>query len=109
MSKLSHLLKSPCGKLLIWALKYIPVADINCAGVLFIFWYCSNFLFDLVEYDDKDFESEYTTVGGWCTDVLGKFPEVGDYFQFANLQVSILEVDGMRVEKVKVKVLKEEE
>lgn len=66
-------------------------------------------LFDLVEYDDKDFESEYTTVGGWCTDVLGKFPEVGDYFQFANLQVSILEVDGMRVEKVKVKVLKEEE
>lgn len=66
-------------------------------------------LFDLVDYNDKDFNSEYTTVGGWCTDILGKFPEEGDYFEFANLQVSILEVDGMRVEKVKIKVLKEEE
>lgn len=63
--------------------------------------------FDLVEYEDKDFESEYTTVGGWCTDVLGKFPEVGDHFEFENLKVSIIEVDGMRVEKVKI--IKQEE
>lgn len=63
--------------------------------------------FDLVEYEDKEFESEYTTVGGWCTDVLGKFPEVGDNFEFENLKVSIIEVDGMRVEKVKI--IKQEE
>lgn len=63
--------------------------------------------FDLVEYNDKEFESEYTTVGGWCTDVLGKFPEVGDHFEFENLKVSIIEVDGMRVEKVKI--IKQEE
>lgn len=63
--------------------------------------------FDLVEYEDKEFESEYTTVGGWCTDVLGKFPEVGDHFEFENLKVSIIEVDGMRVEKVKI--IKQEE
>ena len=29
--------------------------------------------FELVDYDDRDFESEYTTVGGWCTDMLEKF------------------------------------
>ena len=57
---------------------------------------------DLVDYDDRDFESEYTTVGGWCTDILERFPQVGDAFTFANLDVSIIEADKMRVEKVKV-------
>ena len=57
---------------------------------------------DLVDYDDRDFESEYTTVGGWCTDILERFPQVGDAFTFANLEVSIIEADKMRVEKVKV-------
>lgn len=60
--------------------------------------------FELVDYDDRDFDSEYTTIGGWCTDVLEKFPEVGDTFTFANLEVFIMEMDKMRVEKVKVVV-----
>lgn len=62
-------------------------------------------LFDLVEYDSREFESEYTTVGGWCSDCLEKFPEANDEFTFANLKITILEVDGMRVEKVKVEIL----
>ena len=66
-------------------------------------------LFDLVDYDSREFESEYTTVGGWCTDQLEKFPEVNDQFTYANLFVTILEVDGMRVEKVKVEILDEED
>lgn len=67
--------------------------------------------FDLVDYDDRDFESEYTTVGGWCTEILEKFPEVGDAFQFENLTLSIIEVTEHRVEKVEVYVapLDEEE
>lgn len=60
--------------------------------------------FDLVEYDDNDFESEYTTVGGWCTDMLEKFPEVGDKFEFNNLTIEITEADKMRVGTVKVKI-----
>ena len=60
--------------------------------------------FELVDYDDRDFESEYTTVGGWCTDILEKFPEVGDTFEFANFTVIITEVEGMRVGKIKVEV-----
>lgn len=60
--------------------------------------------FELVDYDDRDFDSEYTTIGGWCTDVLEKFPEVGDTFTFANFEVFITEMDKMRVEKVKVVV-----
>lgn len=58
--------------------------------------------FEIVEYDDKEFESEYTTVGGWCTEILEKFPEKDDTFVFSNLIITILEMDGVRVEKVKV-------
>lgn len=58
--------------------------------------------FELIDYDDRDFEAEYTTVGGWCTDVLEKFPEVGETFDFANVTITITEVDKMRVENVQV-------
>lgn len=60
--------------------------------------------FELVDYDDRDFESEYTTVGGWCTDMLEKFPEVGDTFEFANFTVTITEVEGSELEKIKVEI-----
>ena len=60
--------------------------------------------FELVEYDDRDFESEYTTIGGWCTDVLEKFPEVGDTFDFANFTVTITDVENVRVGKVRVEI-----
>lgn len=58
--------------------------------------------FELVEYDDRDFTSEYTTIGGWCTEVLEKFPQVGDHFTFANLTITITNADKMRVGKVDV-------
>ena len=58
--------------------------------------------FELVNYDDRDFESKYATVGGWCTDILEKFPEEGETFTFDNLEIVILDVDKMRVEKIKV-------
>ena len=59
---------------------------------------------ELIEYDDRDFESEYTTVGGWCTDMLQKFPETGETFDFANITVTILDVDKMRVGNIKVDI-----
>lgn len=65
--------------------------------------------FELIDYDDKDFEADYTTVGGWCTDILEKFPEVGESFNFGNVLVTILNVDKMRVESVKVEIIKQEE
>ena len=65
--------------------------------------------FELVEYDDRDFETEYTTIGGWCTDVLEKFPEVGDTFDFANFTVKITDVENVRVGKVRVEIHESEE
>lgn len=65
--------------------------------------------FELVEYDNREFESEYTTVGGWCTEVLEKFPQVGDNFEFANFTVTITDAEAMRVGIVRVEIKEVEE
>ena len=60
--------------------------------------------FELVEYDSREFESAYTTLGGWCTEMLEDFPEVGEKFSFENIDFEILAMDDLRVEKVKVTI-----
>ncbi len=51
---------------------------------------------------DLDEESDNTTVGGWVMDALGKIPEVGDSFEAFDLYVEVVEMDGRRVESVRV-------
>ena len=64
---------------------------------------------EILGLDDKDFESEYNTLGGWCTEVLEKFPEVGDSFTYKNIKVTILKMDGVRCEEVRVDIIPEDE
>ena len=35
---------------------------------------------------------------------FGAFPKAGDSFEFENLKVTVLKMDGMRVERVRVEV-----
>ncbi len=60
--------------------------------------------FDDIGFEDPDFKSEYTTVGGWATEVLDKFPEKGDSFTYKNLSVTVLEAEDRRVEKLLIEV-----
>ena len=64
--------------------------------------------FEDIGFEDPDFESEYTTVGGWATEVLDKFPEKGDSFTYKNLSVTILEAEDHRVEKLLIEVKENE-
>lgn len=67
-------------------------------------------LFDYIDFDEpSDFESDYITVGGWATEMLDKFPDAGDSFTYENLVVTVLEAEAVRVIKVKVEVLPEED
>ena len=59
-------------------------------------------MFEEIGYKEEDFESEYDTVAGWCTEVLDHFPKKGDKFSYNNLDVIILKVDDVRVELIKV-------
>ena len=68
----------------------------------------SDFL-DLVGIRERDFDAESETVGGWTIEMFGSFPSVGDSFDYENLHVTVLEMDGLRVEKVLVEKKPEEE
>ena len=59
-------------------------------------------LLELAELDDREFESEYTTVGGWATEMLDRFPEVGDSFSYQDLIITVTKTDNMRVDKLRV-------
>ncbi len=47
-------------------------------------------------------ENEVSTVNGWVMMNLEKIPEKGDKFQFENLSVEVLSVDGKRADKIKI-------
>ena len=49
-----------------------------------------------------EFESE--TAGGWCVEMFGDFPKAGDSFDYNNLHVTVLGMDGLRVEKLLVEI-----
>ena len=57
--------------------------------------------FELIEYDGE-FETDYSTVSGFCLEILDKFAVVGDEFDFENYHFEVLEADEFTVEKVKV-------
>ena len=63
----------------------------------------SDFL-ELVGINENDFDAESDTVGGWTLEMFGGFPKEGDSFTFRNITVTVLSMDGRRVERVLVKV-----
>lgn len=55
-------------------------------------------MFDEVDFDEPaDFDTEYTTVGGWATEMLDRFPVPGDSFTFENLKLTVTEATSVRV------------
>lgn len=59
-------------------------------------------VFELFDWEPQDFETEYTTVGGWATEMLDKFPVAGDSFVYKRLNVTVLKAASMRVESLRV-------
>ena len=60
-------------------------------------------MLELVGVPEDDFEAESDTVGGWTIERFGTFPAPGDSFRCGDLTVTVLKMDGHRVEKVLVK------
>ena len=64
--------------------------------------------FELIEYDEE-VETDYTTVGGFCQDILDRFAKKGDEFDFAHYHFKVLEADEFTVEKLRVEDTEYEE
>ncbi len=64
--------------------------------------------FSEIEYEPRDFECEYSTMGGWAIERLNADPHVGDSFTDSDghleLAVVVSEMDDMRVTKLTVLV-----
>ncbi len=56
--------------------------------------------FDAIDVDAGDFESEYTTVGGWAIEMLEGFPEEDASFDFKNITVTIKSIEERRITKL---------
>ena len=63
----------------------------------------SDFL-ELVGLNEDDVDAESNTVGGWTLEMFGSFPQEGDSFTYRNLTVTVLSMDGRRVERMLVKL-----
>ncbi|MBO4360372.1 MAG: HlyC/CorC family transporter [Eubacteriaceae bacterium] len=64
-------------------------------------------IYDFLEelgIDPDSFEGDYTTVGGWATEMLSAFPKKGDSFRYRNISVTVLEAEDRRVLKVRATV-----
>lgn len=57
---------------------------------------------DFCESFGLEIKSESISVGGWVMENLGKIAEIGDKFTYGNLDVTVTEIDGRRVSKVKI-------
>lgn len=64
---------------------------------------------ELFELFGKEEELEIITVSGWVMEMLERVPEKGDSFVYEDMEVTVLEMDEKRVEKVKIKFIKKEE
>ena len=62
-----------------------------------------NELEDIYPFSDDVIE-ENATVNGWVLDNIGKIPEVGDEFEFENLSVRVMQVDGRRAAEIRLTV-----
>ena len=58
--------------------------------------------FELVEFNARDFESEYSTVGGWAIEMLNALPHEGDSFQYKNLYIIVSQMEDLRITRLTV-------
>ncbi len=56
----------------------------------------------LFEELDMDEEVEVITVSGWIMDMLGRVPKKDDQVTYKEMQITVLEMNGKRVEKAKL-------
>ncbi len=65
--------------------------------------------FDEVEVDDRDYDEDNATVGGWAMDMLDGNPEIGASFSYKNLTLTVEKLDGRRIEELSVTITPEPE
>lgn len=61
-------------------------------------------LFDEIDFDDRNFDDDNSTVGGFVVELLGRYAELGDTATYENITFTVLEVEEHRIIKLNVQV-----
>lgn len=59
-------------------------------------------LYEVLDIEATEEETEAVIVNGWVMNQLGKVPEKGDTFAYKGYQITVIEMDEKRVEKIHV-------
>ncbi|MBR3969730.1 MAG: HlyC/CorC family transporter [Ruminococcus sp.] len=78
--------------------KYEIAGDTNIYDVL-----------EMLEIEESVIDTDYTTIGGWVTDLMEHIPEAGEYVETENFRITAVDVDEIKVEKVMIEILPEPE
>ena len=60
--------------------------------------------FQELDMDDRDLDDDSATVGGWAIEQLGRYPKVGDRFDYENLTITVKKRRKLRVMRLMVQV-----
>ena len=59
---------------------------------------------ELMNLPENDFEADSDTLGGWTIESFGgRFPEPGESFRYGDVEITVLSMDGRRVDRVLVR------
>ncbi len=61
-------------------------------------------MFDELDIDDRDFDSDCNTVGGYCFEALEMSPSIGMCCEYKNLHFEVTKVDGVHIDELRVTV-----
>lgn len=65
--------------------------------------------FDIDIEDEESLEGDTATIGGWVVTMLDGEANEGDEFVFENLHITVLKADGVRIERIAVEELLDDE
>lgn len=65
--------------------------------------------FDIDIEDEESLEGDTATIGGWVVTMLDGEANEGDDFVFENLHITVLKADGVRIERIAVEELPDDE
>lgn len=60
---------------------------------------------DYLDIDEDDFDSEYSTVGGWAVELFNGLPDVNDTMQHNSFVLKVLELGTLRIIRLLVEVV----
>ena len=60
--------------------------------------------FEELDIDDRDFDDDNATLGGWAIEMLGDYPKAGDSFDYKNLTITVKKLQNLRVMRLAVQV-----